>query len=643
MSKYFNNKEVELLAPAGTFDIFNSIINANCDAVYFGGQILNMRMIRKGYNFSNEEIKEAINIAHSLDKKVYITVNNLFNNDDINMAKEYLLFLNDVKPDALIIQDFAILELVNNLSLDINLHSSVMMNVHNIPMINYLEKLGISRVVLSREMSLEQIKHIKAKTNMEVEYFTHGDMCIAHGSQCHYSGFLFGMSSNRGRCLKPCRWDYKIKKDGKLYNTKFPMAVKDLCMYNYLPEMIEAGIDSFKIEGRMREKDFIVTLINYYGDAIDRYIKDPIGYNRNKDYKKIYDTRKRDLSTGYAFSKPGLCNINNRYEGTGKFYSTGKMFSTPTQEREIDHSKLDEITNYINDTITSSTISTNKKELSVKVNNKEQATIAISKGVNNIYLSGDVYEPNRAFTTEDIKYIANNKKNSKIILGLPKMMSQLDFTNYTHFLDKNAHLLDGLLVTNIGAISAFKNYNVDLIGDYTLNIYNYMSTNFYKNIGLDKFTTSIETPISDLIHTINKSPIKSEVIVHGSLCIMYLEHDLYDNIKNNNETSLEDNQFIDNSILTLVTPNSEYPVRKDIHGKCHILTSKELCLYNLIPTLNKLPISSYRIEAQNYSSKQLSYIIDTYKKVIDTNNTNNNVKCFSGGHTLGALNYIKQV
>ncbi|MCT4598632.1 MAG: U32 family peptidase [Vallitalea sp.] len=643
MSKYFNNKEIELLAPAGTFDIFNSIIHANCDAVYFGGQILNMRMIRKGYNFSNDEIKEAINIAHSLNKKVYITVNNLFNNDDINMAKEYLLFLNEVKPDAMIIQDTAILELVNNLSLDINLHSSVMMNVHNIPMINHLEKLGISRVVLSREMSLDQIKYIKTQTNMEIEYFTHGDMCVAHGSQCHYSGFLFGMSSNRGRCLKPCRWDYKIKKDGKLYNTQFPMAVKDLCMYNYLPEMIEAGIDSFKIEGRMRDKEFIVNLINYYGDALDRYIKDPIGYNRNKDYKKIYDTRKRDLSTGYAFGKPGLSNINTRYEGTGKFYSTGKMFSTPTEEKEINQNKLNEIIDYINNNITPSTITTNKKELSVKVNNIEQANIAISKGVNNIYLSGDVYTPNKPFTTEDIKNIASNKKNSKIIVGLPKMMSQLDFINYTHFLDKNAHLLDGLLVTNIGAISAFEKYDIDLIGDYTLNIYNYMSTNFYKRIGLDKFTTSIETPISDLIHTISKSSIKSELLVQGSICVMYLEHDLYDNIEANDEVALSDNQFIDNSIMTLVTPNSEYPVHKDIHGKCHVLSSKELCLYNLIPTLNKLPINSYRIEAQNYTNDQLSYLIDTYKEVINTNEINTNIKRFSKGHTLGALNYISQV
>ncbi len=139
-------------------------------------------------------------------------MNNLFSHEDIHVARDYLLFLNDVQPDGLIIQDLAVLQLVKELSLNLPLHASVMMNVHNLAMIHGLKERGISRVVLSREMSLDQIKYIKTQTDMEIEYFTHGDMCIAHGSQCHYSGILFGMSSNRGRCLKPCRWDYHIKK-----------------------------------------------------------------------------------------------------------------------------------------------------------------------------------------------------------------------------------------------------------------------------------------------------------------------------------------------------------------------------------------------------------------------------------------------
>jgi len=638
MSRYYNNKAIELLAPAGTFDIFEGIIQANCDAVYFGGQVLNMRMIRKGYNFSNDDIKKAIRIAHNLGKKVYITVNNLFSHKDIHVARDYLLFLNDVQPDGLIIQDLAVLQLAKELSLNLPLHASVMMNVHNLAMIDGLKERGISRVVLSREMSLDQIKYIKTQTDMEIEYFTHGDMCIAHGSQCHYSGILYGMSSNRGRCLKPCRWDYHIKKDGQLYKTKFPMAVKDMCMYTYLPEMIDAGIDSFKIEGRMRQKEFIVNLINYYGDAIDRYIEDPIGYDRTKDYKKIVTSRKRDLSTNYAFGKPGLSNINHRYEGTGKFYSTGKVFSSPTEEPVITDNQLASIAHTINVYMSTHKIIPPVKHLSVKVGTMEQAKLAIEKGVKTIYLSGDVYQPYKPFTKEDIKYLTRHKGHSRIILGLPKMMRDMDLLNYKNLLDELAKDLDGLLVTNIGAITAFSGYDLPLIGDYTLNIYNYKAAEYYKELGLDQYTLSIESKLPDLLNTITHSSLPSEVIVHGLPCVMYLEHDLFANTKHPTDNGYDDAYYIEDTVLHLVTPAGNYPVYKDQYERCHMLPSKEICLYSLLPSLDSLNMTSYRIEGMSYTTKQLEYLIDIYKKAL-YHETATTLQHFSEGHTLGALSH----
>ncbi len=638
MSRYYNKKAIELLAPAGTFDIFESIIRSNCDAVYFGGQVLNMRMIRKGYNLSNDEIKKAITMSHDLDKKVYITVNNLFNHEDLNVAKDYLLFLNEVQPDGLIVQDLAVLQLTKELSINLPLHSSVMMNVHNLAMINTLQKQGISRVVLSREMSLDQIKYIKTQTDMEIEYFTHGDMCVAHGSQCHYSGILFGMSSNRGRCLKPCRWDYHIKKDGQLYKTKFPMAVKDMCMYPYLPEMIDAGIDSFKIEGRMRQKEFIVNLINYYGDAIDRYIQDPTGYDRTKDYKKIVDTRKRDLSTNYAFGKPGLSNINLRYEGTGKFYSTGKVFSIPTEEPAITDTQLNTISNTIDTYMTNHKATPPVKQISVKVGTMEQAKLAIEKGVKTIYLSGDVYLPHKPFTKDDVKYLANHKGDSHIILGLPKMMRDLDMISYKNLLDELAEDLDGILVTNIGAITAFSDYGLPIIGDYTLNIYNYKAIDYYKGLGLDQYTLSIESKLPDLLTTITHSTLPSEIIIHGRPCVMYLEHDLFANTKHPTDNGYNDTYYKEDTVLHLVTPAGEYPVYKDQYERCHMLPSKEICLYSLLPSLESLNITSYRIEGMSYTTEQLEYLIDAYQKTV-YNQSVANLQHFSKGYTLGAISH----
>lgn len=354
MARYFNGKEVELLAPAGTFEIFKKVIRANCDAVYFGGPSLNMRMMRKGYNFSRPEMVEAIQLAHSLDKKVYVTVNNLLNEGEIEEAREYLRFLEQAGPDAIIVQDFAVLALIQDMGLKLPVHSSVMMNVHNREMIEALSQMGVTRVVTSREMDLLTTRYLRETTGMELEYFIHGDMCSVHGANCYFSSLVFGMSSNRGKCLKPCRWDYRVKKGGFVYPSEYPLAVKDMFMYEHIPELIHGGVTSFKIEGRMRDTEFVLMLVNAYGDAIDRYIDDPVGFERSRDTQLLYDNRKRDLSTGYAFGRPGLSYINKRYEGTGKFYSTGKVFSTPTEERRLGEKRLGEVAAYLAEAAASS-------------------------------------------------------------------------------------------------------------------------------------------------------------------------------------------------------------------------------------------------------------------------------------------------
>ena len=205
MTRYFNNQEVELLAPVGNFEIFKEVIHSGADAVYLGGKIFNMRMHRKDFNFTNEELEEAIKIAHSLDKKLYITVNNLLSYEDLLQAKEYLMYLDKIKPDAIIVQDMAVIKLIKDLGLGLNIHSSVMMNVHNLETVKKLQELGITRIVTSRDIDLKTVKEFAVQSNMEFEYFVHGDMCVAHGAQCLYSGMLFGKSGSRGLCMKPCR------------------------------------------------------------------------------------------------------------------------------------------------------------------------------------------------------------------------------------------------------------------------------------------------------------------------------------------------------------------------------------------------------------------------------------------------------
>ena len=614
MSRFFNNKEIELLAPAGTFEIFEKVIRSGADAVYFGGKKLNMRMHRKDYNLSNEEIEKAISIAHSLNKKVYVTVNNLLSQQDLKDAEEYLKFLDKVQPDALIIQDLSILELINSLNLKLTLHSSVMMNVHNLETIVALRECGVTRIVASREMDLQTISNLHNQTDMEFEYFAHGDMCIAHGAQCLYSAMLLGKSSNRGLCMKPCRWNFTMKKDGLAYPTEYPMAVKDMYMYEHLPDMIEAGILSFKMEGRMRDADFLVTLINYYSDAINRYIEDPICYDRKKDAQTIYETRKRDLSTCSSFGKPGLSNINRRYEGTGKFYSHGKVFSKPVDEIEISIDKVAEIKTLLKEKISLA----QKPILSVKVNSYLQAKVAIEAGVDQIYLSGEVFEPNQPFSKSEILDLTKDKGNTKIYLGLPRMMYEEDFSKYNHLLKNNNLGVDGLVVTNLGAIHKYKSLGLELIGDYSLNIYNHVAASFYEKQGLSIATLSVESPLLDAKETIAKSSIPFEVIVHGSPVVMYMDHDLYENTKVLAPSRCENNCHVDNKVLVLVDDKeNEHPVYRDKYGRNHITLYKELCYLPFLKELNNIGVNHFRIEGCHYDIDKLRKILSIYREAIN--------------------------
>ena len=640
MSRYFNNQAVELLAPVGNFEIFKEVIHSGADAVYLGGKIFNMRMHRKDFNFTNEELEEAIKIAHSLKKKIYITVNNLLSSYDLTQAEDYLRYLEKLGPDALIVQDMSVIDLIRTLGLNLNIHSSVMMNVHNFETIKALEELGVTRVVTSRDIDLKTIKQFSVRTNMEFEYFVHGDMCVAHGAQCLYSGILFGKSGNRGLCMKPCRWGYKINKEGQQYDTTFPMAVKDMYMYEHIPELIEAGVVSFKIEGRMRDASYLVDLINYYSDAIDRYIDDPISYNRKKHAKELFENRKRDFSTAYAFGNPGLSNINERYEGTGKFYSTGKVFSNPVDEFDIKEERVSEI----KDILSLDEVKINKPELTVKVNNYEAAMLAINEGVDKIYLSGEVFEPDAPFTKEEIINITKSKKNSKIYLGLPRMMFEDDFSKYNHLLRNNDLGIDGLLVTNLGAISKFKDLGLELVGDYSLNIYNALSANFYKNLGLEMATLSCESPVNNTKDSLLNSELDLEIIVNGSPVVMYMSHDLYENTNVINPSGVVDRKFNDKKVLLLIDDKgNEHPVYRDNTGKNHMLLSKELCYMPILKELANLGTKAFRIEGCHYDNHTLKTVISSYKKAISNLEQCNKIfkeleyDCL--GFTLGAMQF----
>lgn len=641
MARFFNQKKVELLAPSGNMEIFESVVRSNCDAVYIGGKSLNMRMIRKGFNFSDEEVAQALRMAHDEDKKLYVTVNNMLNDREMQEATEYLGFLNSIKVDGIIVQDTGVLEICKEQGFNqFEIHSSVMMNVHNIASVDSLKEYGVSRVVLSREMDLKTAKNIQLATGMETEYFVHGDICTVNDANCYHSSVVLGNSSNRGRCFKPCRWKYQLKKDGKIYPTEYPLAAKDMYMYEHIPELIEANITSFKIEGRMRETDFIIGLINIYGDAIDRYIEDPLSFDPKKDAEELFETRKRDFTTGYAFSKPGLDFINTRYEGTGKFYSTGKVFSTPTEEPEISQCYTDDILSQLAKDATPA--GHMPRGLSVKVNDLSQAKACIELGVERIYLTSEVFLPASFPKVEELEDLVSQKRDTKIYLDLPQSMNELNFDIIDQYLERHGDLFQGIMVSNLGAAQRYaKKY--ETVGNFNLNVYNRMATKFYRDLGLDEITLSIETRKDELSEFVRQSEIPVEIIAHGPIKTMYLEHDLYENAAKLKAVAEEENRFVDNDVLVLKTEKGENPVYVDQYGRNHLYTAKEICLLPILQGLAFDKPVSLRIEGQTYTVEELKNIIQIYQKALKRPEASkelfDGLKTLRAGYTFGAMSF----
>ena len=300
--------KIELLAPAGRWEALTAVIEAGADAVYIGGKCFNMRLHRSDFNFTDEQIVEAVRYAHSKKVKLYITVNNLLCNDELTEVGYFIKFLSEIQVDAIIVQDLGVLHLIRQMGITTPIHISTMMNIHSSESALTLKELGVSRIVTSRDISLAQVKEIQEKTGIEVEYFVHGDLCICQSGQCYASGVLFGKSANRGECMKPCRWNYTLVESisgepiGNL-PSGYLLAMKDMCLLGHIPDLINAGVCSFKIEGRMRHADFLKEVVSIYRKAIDTYLDNPAAYYMvSAEYEQLYNHRVREFTTSMAFT-----------------------------------------------------------------------------------------------------------------------------------------------------------------------------------------------------------------------------------------------------------------------------------------------------------------------------------------------------
>ncbi|MBU5225645.1 U32 family peptidase [Clostridium senegalense] len=349
----------EILAPAGNLEKLKTAINFGADAVYLGGSKLNLRAFAD--NFSNEELKEGIKYAHDREKKVYVTLNVFPHNEDLEGLEEYLKELYELGTDAIIVSDPGIIMTAREVVPELEIHLSTQANNVNYKSAIFWHKQGVKRIVLARELTLEEVTDIKNKIpeSLDLEIFVHGSMCMSYSGRCLLSNYMTGRDSNRGACAQPCRYKYKLVEE-KRNEEYFPimeddrgtyiMNSKDLCMIEYIPELVKTGSVSLKIEGRMKSAYYVATVVKAYKEALDTYMKDPEGYKFNPKWLQQLDRPShRKYYTGFYLGDKdsqiyesssyirnydiiGIVKDFNKEEGIATIEQRNKVFDNDTVE-----------------------------------------------------------------------------------------------------------------------------------------------------------------------------------------------------------------------------------------------------------------------------------------------------------------------
>ena len=607
-------KSVELLAPAGTWDALVADVESGADAVYLGGKHFNMRMHEGDFNFDDAALKKAIDYAHAHDVRLYITLNNLISDEELPALKEYLQYLEEIQPDALLVQDFAVLELVHEMGITIPLHTSVMMNTHNEHAIEKLKEYGITRIVVGREMTLSELALFRARTGIEVEYFMHGDMCISESGQCIHSGVVFGQSGNRGRCLKPCRWAYELidEKSGKRLDEGGPgpykLALKDMCMYRAIPELIQAGVFSFKIEGRMRPAPFLRRIVSTYRAAIDAYIADPTGYATDEEgWKQLYENRARDFTMSFAFGQPTAKDIGFGGTREPRFFSeavkeAGFQDDILKQERPIQKENA------------------SHRTLAVRVGTPAAAKAAVDAGADVIYVGGEAFRPQRPWRLTDYAEVLAyaQERNVRVVLNTPRTTMRREcgeleqlFSSIRDWKQQPA----GIMVSNLGALKLAQSLtNLPVQADLSFNLFNHLATVFMKDNGITQACASLELSFEQLREIVENAVLPIEVVIHGGYESMICDHN-FPAMSLPDYNELNEPELMDRHYALRDKAGEIHRIRIDQFGRNHIYFAKDLCLYPYLAKFNG--IASYRIEAQDETPAATAMLTKIYREALD--------------------------
>lgn len=390
-------KAPELLAPAGNLEKLKIALTYGADAVYIGGEEFSLRAAAD--NFTTDEIKEGVDFAHNLGKKVYLTANVIPHNRDIDEYAKYLSEVKDIGLDGVILSDLGMFEITREVAPKLDIHISTQANNVNYKSADTWHKMGATRVILAREMSFDEIREIRERTDpsLELEAFVHGAMCISYSGRCLLSNYMTGRDGNGGACAHPCRWKYYLMEEQRpgeympvfenergtfIYNSK------DLCMIEHIDKLIESGLSSLKIEGRVKSEFYVATVIAAYRRAIDSYMENPDGWKFDPKWlEELKKVSHRDYTTGFYFGKPG---------GTEQHYASSSYI------REYDMVGM--VDSYDEETSTAAVIQKNR------------------------FFKGDEVEflcPDGSFFTQKIEYMTNADGEELEVANRPQSIAYI--------------------------------------------------------------------------------------------------------------------------------------------------------------------------------------------------------------------------
>ena len=653
-------REVEILAPAGSWECLEAAVCAGADAIYIGGSRFGARA--HADNLNEERMLEAIDYVHLHGRKLYMTVNTLLKEQELGELVDYLRPYYEQGLDAVIVQDIGAMRLIREAFPDLPLHVSTQATVTQTLSAQLFQRMGAERIVPARELSLEEIKNMKNATGLEIECFVHGALCYCYSGQCLMSSMIGGRSGNRGECAQPCRLPYRVenRKSADL------MSLKDLCTIDMIPELVEAGIDSFKIEGRMKQPDYVYTVTQMYRKYTDIYLqKGKKGFHVTKEDKEKLENcyRRRGYCDGYyrkqngkemlSLKRPGketepkkekmdyilqekIDGTLNLAEGTASELTvwlhdrpemtvtvTGDMVQTAKNElRRAALSDLEvQITeeyrrHMIWSEIQAEDMSDNKfensrrnYEIQISVETVEQLKLALAREyVDRIFISDAIaFDETVIDMLEEYRLNMRDKKHeSKICLAMPYIFRKRAMNIYKVYFEKISQYYEGVLVRNWEALEWMKSkgYKGEILSDYNLYGWNNRAIKELSELGIDQYTSSVELNFREL----SELSTGGNLIVYGYQPVMITANCI--------RRTTEDCLGKDSMLYITDRLGNKFPV-KNYCKYCYniIYNSAPIVLLDQKNEIRSLEPSGIRLNFTLEKEREMEQILESYKNV----------------------------